>query len=258
MLAVDQLNTYDVLAQRRRRLHPGRLRRVRRRHRLLERRAGHAGRDARRRDRRRRRGRDRGRGRGRGRRRGRREAGAAQGREGPAEERRRAQGLRGQGQRRLRSSTTRPTASGTTQTVAEFYFKTADDAEAAGFTRAGAAADDDRGGRQVSTLHKDHRDVLLAPVVSREELRPARRQQVHLPGAPRRQQDRDQDRGREGLRRQGHLGEHAQPPGQDAPYPQRASASARTPSAPSSASPRATASTSSEVRSPDRAPDEDE
>src|SRR4029077_16728337 len=32
-----------------------------------------------------------------------------------------------------------------------------------------------------------------------EELRPARRQQVHLPGEPRGQQDRDQDRGREGL-----------------------------------------------------------
>ena len=62
-----------------------------------------------------------------------------------------------------------------------------------------------RGGRQVSTLHKDHRDVLIAPVVQREELRPARRQQVHVPGAPRRQQDRDQDRGREGVRRQGHL-----------------------------------------------------
>ena len=55
----------------------------------------------------------------------------------------------------------------------------------------------------VSSIHKDPRDVLLAPVVSREELRPARREQVHVPRPPGRQQDRDQDRGREGLRRQG-------------------------------------------------------
>ena len=50
-------------------------------------------------------------------------------------------------------------------TIAEFYFKTAEDAEAAGFTRAGGGLRG-RGGRQVSTLHKDHRDVLIAPVVS--------------------------------------------------------------------------------------------
>ena len=49
-------------------------------------------------------------------------------------------------------------------TIAEFYFKTAEDAEAAGFTRAGGGSR--RGGRQVSTLHKDHRDILIAPVVS--------------------------------------------------------------------------------------------
>ena len=65
--------------------------------------------------------------------------------------------------------------------------------------------------RLMSSIHKDHRDVLLAPVVSREELRPPRREQVHVPGPPRRQQDRDQDRGRAGLRRQGHRCEHAQP-----------------------------------------------
>ena len=65
IVAVDQLNTYDVLAVRRRGLHPGRLRRLRERHR-----------------------------------------------------------------RRQRS------------------------------------AERDRGGRQVSTLHKDHRDILIAPVVS--------------------------------------------------------------------------------------------
>ena len=52
------------------------------------------------------------------------------------------------------------------QTDAEFYFKTAEDAEAAGFTRAGGGSACRRGGRQVSTLHKDHRDVLIAPVVS--------------------------------------------------------------------------------------------
>ena len=51
-------------------------------------------------------------------------------------------------------------------TVAEFYFKTAEDAEAAGFTRAGGGSAARRGGRQVSTLHKDHRDILIAPVVS--------------------------------------------------------------------------------------------
>ena len=56
----------------------------------------------------------------------------------------------------------------------------------------------------------------------REELRPPRRQQVHVPGAPRRQQDRDQDRGREGVQRQGDRRQHAQPPGQDAADPQRA------------------------------------
>ena len=51
------------------------------------------------------------------------------------------------------------------QTDAEFYFKTAEDAEAAGFTRAGDGTGR-RGGRPVSTLHKDHRDILIAPVVS--------------------------------------------------------------------------------------------
>ncbi len=51
------------------------------------------------------------------------------------------------------------------QTEAEFYFKSAEDAEAAGFDRAGGPRGQ-RGGRQVSTLHKDHRDILLAPVVS--------------------------------------------------------------------------------------------
>ncbi|CAA9330526.1 MAG: LSU ribosomal protein L23p (L23Ae), partial [uncultured Frankineae bacterium] len=48
----------------------------------------------------------------------------------------------------------------------------------------------------------------------REELRPARREQVHVPRPPGRQQDPDQDRGREGLRREGERRQHAQPPGQ--------------------------------------------
>ncbi len=55
-------------------------------------------------------------------------------------------------------------------TEAEVWFKTAADAEAAGFVEAGSKesveqthAEEER---QVSTLHKDHRDVLIAPVVS--------------------------------------------------------------------------------------------
>ena len=51
-------------------------------------------------------------------------------------------------------------------TVAEVWFKTAADAEAAGFVEAGQASAGERGGCQVSTFHKDHRDVLIAPVVS--------------------------------------------------------------------------------------------
>ena len=60
----------------------------------------------------------------------------------------------------------------------------------------------ERGGRR-ERRSPDPRDVLLAPVDLGEELRAARREQVHVPGPPGRQQDRDQDRGREGLRRQG-------------------------------------------------------
>ena len=56
-------------------------------------------------------------------------------------------------------------------TIAEFWFKTAEDAEAAGFIEAGSKASieathDAEEERQVSTLHKDHRDILIAPVVS--------------------------------------------------------------------------------------------
>ena len=86
----------------------------------------------------------------------------------------------------------------------------------------------------------------------REELRPARREQVHVPGrarTPTRPRSRSRSSrssasrstGVNTLNRQGK---------RSAPAP--ASASARTPSAPSSASPRATASTSSAGRSPDR------
>src|SRR4051794_15269712 len=48
----------------------------------------------------------------------------------------------------------------------------------------------------------------------REELRAPRREQVHLPRPPRREQDRDQDRGRAGVRRQGEQRQHTQPRGQ--------------------------------------------
>src|SRR5690625_4144515 len=44
-----------------------------------------------------------------------------------------------------------------------------------------------------------------------EELQPPRRGEVHLPRRPQGQQDRDQDRRREDLRRQGLLGEHDEP-----------------------------------------------
>ena len=40
------------------------------------------------------------------------------------------------------------------------------------------------------SIHKDHRDVLLVAGRLGEELRPARREQVHVPGPPGRQQDR--------------------------------------------------------------------
>src|SRR3546814_357729 len=50
----------------------------------------------------------------------------------------------------------------------------------------------------------------------REELRAPRREHVHLHRSPGRQPDRDQDRGRAGVRRQCHLGQHDHPPGHDA------------------------------------------
>ena len=75
---------------------------------------------------------------------------------------------------------------------------------------------------QVSTLDKDPRDVLLAPVVSEKSYGLLDENKYTFLVRPRRQQDRDQDRGREGLRRQGRLGQHAQPPGQAPAHPLRA------------------------------------
>ncbi|CAA9434089.1 MAG: LSU ribosomal protein L23p (L23Ae), partial [uncultured Quadrisphaera sp.] len=53
----------------------------------------------------------------------------------------------------------------------------------------------------------------------REELRPARPGRVHVPGRPAVEQDRDQGRRREGLRREGGLGQHPEPPGQAPSHP---------------------------------------
>ena len=78
-----------------------------------------------------------------------------------------------------------------------------------------------------------------------EVLRPARRGQVHVPRRPPVEQDGDQDRHRAGLQRQGRLGPHDEPQGQVACVPASASASARTPSAPSSRSREGFPSTSS-------------
>ena len=52
------------------------------------------------------------------------------------------------------------------------------------------------------------------PGRQREVLRPARRQRLHLPGPPRRQQDRDPPGDRVDLRREGGQGGHPQPQGQ--------------------------------------------
>src|SRR3954447_20532188 len=52
----------------------------------------------------------------------------------------------------------------------------------------------------------------------REELRPDRRRQVHLRGRPAVEQDRDQVGDREDLRRQGRLGQHAEPHRQEAAH----------------------------------------
>ena len=79
--------------------------------------------------------------------------------------------------------------------------------------------------------HKDPRDVLLAPVVSEKSYGLLDEDKYTFLVDPRRQQDRDQDRGRAGLRRQGHVGQHAEPQGQAQAHPVRLRASARTPSA---------------------------
>ena len=90
------------------------------------------------------------------------------------------------------------------------------------------------GRREMSSIHKDHRDVLLVPGHLGEELWPARREQVHVPRAPGRQQDADQDRRREGLRRQGHRVNTINRAGQAQAHPHRVRQAQGTPSAPSS------------------------
>ena len=84
-----------------------------------------------------------------------------------------------------------------------------------------------RGGGQVSNFHKDHRDVLIAPVVSEKSYGLLDANKYTFLVRPGRQQDRDQDRGREGVQRQGDRRQHDQPPGQDPSHPLRDRASAR-------------------------------
>ena len=100
-----------------------------------------------------------------------------------------------------------------------------------------ADADRHGGGRRV----KDPRDVIIKPVVS-EKSYGCSTERLHVHRPPRRQQARDPRRRRGDLRRQGHQGEHAEPPGQAQAQPphRHLRASAPTPSAPSSPSPRAT------------------
>ena len=121
----------------------------------------------------------------------------------------------------------------------------------AGRPRAGRprpVARSDRGGRAVIA---DPRDVIIAPVISEKSYGLLDENKYTFLVAPGRQQDRDQDRRRAGLRRQGPEREHAQPPGQAQAHQGRVRHSARTPSAPSSPSRPATASRSSGARSPD-------
>ena len=205
LLAVDQLNTYDVLLCRRRDLHQGRLRRVRQRHRRCHSAPG---------------------------------------------DHRRAPGTR----RRPRPRTPRPRRPRPRTTAGRGSSRRGEAGRGHQGRRQPGRADRRRGrrGRQVSTLHKDHRDVLIAPVVSEKSYGLLDANKYTFLVRPGREQDRDQGRGREGVRRQGHLGEHDEPARARPVVPARAPASARTPSARSSASPRVTASTSSEARSPDR------
>ena len=145
------------------------------------------------------------------------------------------------------------------QTDAEVWFDSAESAEKAGFVEAGSPASieaneaEPRRRRPMSNLYKDHRDVLIAPVVSEKSYSLLDQNKytflVH----------RDSNKTEikiaveTGLQRQGDQREHAQPGRQAQAHPQSAGAHVPTPSGRSSASPRASASTSSEVRSPDRA-----
>ncbi len=78
-----------------------------------------------------------------------------------------------------------------------------------------------------------------------EELPARRRRQVHLPRRAGGEQDADQAGRRDDLHGPGHRREHVQPAGQAAPHAVRLGQAARTPSAPSSPSPRGTGSTCS-------------
>ena len=106
----------------------------------------------------------------------------------------------------------------------------------------------------MSTLHKDHRDILLAPVVSEKSYGLLDANKYTFLVAP----DANKTEIKIAVEKVfgvkvtsvNTINRRAR-----RAVPATGSASARTPSAPSSASLRATASTSSEVRSPDRAPD---
>ena len=151
--------------------------------------------------------------------------------------------------------TTSPTASGTTRPRPSSASRPPRTPRPPGFTR--CRWQTTRGGRQVSTLHKDHRDVLIAPG------RDARRAtacstrtstpswSVRTPTRP-----RSRSRSRRSSTSRSPASTRSTAPARPV-APATGWASARTPSARSSASPRVTASTSSEVRSPDRARIED-
>ena len=105
----------------------------------------------------------------------------------------------------------------------------------------------------MSTLHKDHRDILIAPVVSEKSYSLLDANKYTFLVHP----DANKTEIKIAVEKVFNvkvtsvntINRRAR-----RVVPATVSASARTPSARSSASPRATASTSSEVRSPDRAP----
>ena len=105
----------------------------------------------------------------------------------------------------------------------------------------------------MSTLHKDHRDVLIAPVVTEKSYGLLDANKYTFLVRP----DANKTEIKIAVEKVFNVKVTSvnthQPPGQDASHPHGLGQACRTPSARSSASPRATASTSSEVRSPDRA-----